>query len=225
MPSVPAAERLPFLIAHLEGPAREEVRYAPEEEKDSVDKIVILLLSTFGETRSNAQLKRELYERRQRNRESVRELSRALLKISKGIYNALQSKNEMLIEVFCENLIDSHIKREMKRLVRSQTTISFSALRSEAIRLEEDGMGNSYQNACVRGIQEPHHTPGDSSPLDRIAAQLELLATTQSEIVSLLRSQQQAPVGVVNPDRPEPRSGGVVYCEYCNRRVTPPRGA
>ena len=83
LPSVPAAERLPFLIAHLEGPAREEVRYAPEEEKDSVDKIVILLLSTFGETRSNAQLKRELYERRQRNRESVREFSLALLEISK----------------------------------------------------------------------------------------------------------------------------------------------
>ena len=48
--------------------------------------------------------------------------------------------------------------------------------------------------------------------------QLELLATTQSEIVSLLRSQQQAPVCVVNPDRTEPRSGGVVYCEYCSRR-------
>ena len=217
LPSVPAAERLPFLIAHLEGPAREEIRCASEEEKDSVDKIFILLLSIFGETRSNAQLKRELYERRQRIRESVREFSRALLEISEGISNALQCKNEMLIEVFCENLIDIHIKREMKRLVRSQTTISFSALRSEAIRLEEDGMGNSYQNACVRGIRKPHHTPDDSGPLDRIAAQLELLATTQSEIVSLLRSQQQAPVGVVNPDRPEPRSGGAVYCDYCSR--------
>ena len=126
-------------------------------------------MSTFGETRSNAQLKRELYERRQRNRECVRELSRALLEISEGISNAMQSKNEMLIEVFCENLINIHIKREMKRLVRSQTTISFSSLRSEAIRLEEDGMGNSYQNACVRGIQEPHYTRGDSNPLDRIA--------------------------------------------------------
>ena len=197
--SVPAAERLPFLIAHLEGPAREEVSYAPEEEKDSVDNIFTLLLSTFGETPSNAQLKSELYERRQRNRESVREFSPAMLEISEGISDKMQSKKEMLIEVFCENLVDIHIKRGMKRLVRSQTTISFSALRSEAIRLEEDGMGNSYQNACVRGIQEPHHTRGDSSPLDRIAAQLELLATTQSEIVSLLRSQQQAPVGVGEP--------------------------
>ena len=137
--------------------------------------------------------------------ESVREFSRALLEISEGISDKLQSKNEMVIEVFCENLVDIHIKRDMKRLVRGQSTISFSALISEAIRLEEDGMGSSYENACVRGIQEPHHTPGEPSPLDRIAAQLELLATTESEIVSLLRLQQQAPVGVVNPDKPEPR--------------------
>ena len=59
LPSVPPVERLPFLIGHLEGPAREEVRCAPEEEKDSVDKVFTLLLSTFGENRSNAQLKRE----------------------------------------------------------------------------------------------------------------------------------------------------------------------
>ena len=25
-------------------------------------------------------------------------------------------------------------------------------------------------------------------------------------------------MGVVNPDRPEPRSGGAGYCEYCSRR-------
>ena len=61
--SVPAVEKLPFLIGHLEGPAREEVRYAPDEEKDSVDKVFTLLLSTFGKNRSNAQLKRELYDR------------------------------------------------------------------------------------------------------------------------------------------------------------------
>ena len=80
-------------------------------------------------SRSNAQLKRELNERRQRNRESVKEFSRALLEISEGICDKMQSKNEMLVEVFCQNLVDIHIKREMKRLVRSQTTISFSALK------------------------------------------------------------------------------------------------
>ena len=73
----------------------------------------------------------------------MREFSRALLVIYEGVSGKMQSKNEMLIEVFCENLVDVHIRRETKILVRSQTTICFSALRFEAIRLREDGMGNS----------------------------------------------------------------------------------
>ena len=50
-------------MAYLEGTAREEVWYAPDEEKDSVVNIFTLLLTTFGETRSNAQLKRVVRER------------------------------------------------------------------------------------------------------------------------------------------------------------------
>ncbi|KAI0239028.1 hypothetical protein LSAT2_010212 [Lamellibrachia satsuma] len=82
LPSVSSAERLSCLIAHLEGPAREEVRDAPSDEKDGIDNIFTLLVSTFGETRSNAQLKREFYDRVQGSREGVKELSRALLEMS-----------------------------------------------------------------------------------------------------------------------------------------------
>ena len=104
LPSVSTADRLSFLIAHLEGPAREEVRYAPSDEKDCIDKIFTLLVSAFGENRSNAQLKRELYDRVHGSRESVREFSRALLEISEGLTDKVESKDNMLIEIFCENL-------------------------------------------------------------------------------------------------------------------------
>ena len=63
LPSVYSADKLSFLIAHLDGPAREEVRYAPSDEKDCIDKIFTLLVSAFGENRSNAQLKTDLYDR------------------------------------------------------------------------------------------------------------------------------------------------------------------
>ena len=72
LPSVSSAERLSFLIAHLEGPARKELRYSRSDEKDCIDKIFTLLMSTFGETRINAQLKRKVYDRVQSSRESVR---------------------------------------------------------------------------------------------------------------------------------------------------------
>ena len=195
LPSVSSTERLSFLIAHLDGPAREEVRYAPSDEKDCIDKIFTLLVSTFGETRSNTQLKRELYDRVQGSRESVREFSRALLEISEGLTDKAESKDNMLIEVFCENLLEPQIKREIKRLVRTDHKISFRALRSEAIQLEEDFLSGPHRSVRVREVHEPRHSSDDPSPLERIAAQLELLATTQSEIVSLLRAQQQTAAG------------------------------
>ena len=108
----------------------------------------------------------------------------------------------MLIEMFYENMLEPQIRRETKRLVRTDPKISFGALRSEAIQLEEDGL--SYAS-------------DDLSPLKRIAAQLELLATTQSEIVCLLQAQTAAGVAA-RPSRPEPRSSGSLHCEYCRRR-------
>ena len=219
LPSVSSANRLSFLIAHLEGSARKEVKYAPSDEKDCIDKIFTLMMSTVGETRSNAQLKRELYDRIQGSRESVREFSRALLKISEGLTDKAESKDNMLIEVFCENLLEPQIKREIKRLLPTDPKISFGALRSEAIQLEEDGLSGPHRSVRVREVHEPHHASDDPSPLDRIAAQLELLATTQSEIVSLLRAQQQRAAGVAaRSSRPEPRSSGPLNCEYCRRR-------
>ena len=176
LPSVSSANRLSFFIAHLDGPAREEVRYAPRDEKDCIDKIFTLLVSAFGENRFNAQLKRGLYDRVQGSRENVRELSRAFLEISEGSTDKADSKDNMLIGVFCENLLEPQIKREIKRLVWTDPKISFGALRSEAIQLEEDGLSGPNRSVRVREVHEPRHASDDPSPLERIAAQLELLA-------------------------------------------------
>ena len=63
-------------------------------------------------------MKRKLYDQVQGSRESVREISRALLEIS----DRAESKDNMLIEVFYENLLEPQIKREI-RLVRTDTKI------------------------------------------------------------------------------------------------------
>ena len=80
-------------------------------------------------------------------------------------------------------MLELQIKREIKRLVRIDPNISFGALRSEAIQLEEDGLSGPHRSVHVREVHEPRYASDDPSPLERIAAQLELLATTQSEIV------------------------------------------
>ena len=88
-------------------------------------------------------------------------------------------------------------------------------------RLEYCKIDGDYFLGCVRvrEVHEPHHASDDPSPLERIAAQLELLANTHSEIVSLLRAQQHTAAGVAAiPNRPEPRSSGSLHYEYCRRR-------
>ena len=187
----------------------------------TVSILFTLLASAFGENRSNAQLKRELYDRVQGSRESVREFSRALLEISEGLTDKAESKDNMLIEVLCENLLEPQIKLDIKRLVRTDPNISFGALRSEAIQQEEDGLSGPHRSVRVREVHEPRHASDDPSPLERIAAQLELLATTQSKIMSLLRAQQQTATGVAaRPSRPEPRSSESLHCEYCRGKTT-----
>ncbi|KAI0229797.1 hypothetical protein LSAT2_019789 [Lamellibrachia satsuma] len=131
--------------------------------------------------------------------------------MSEGLTDKTESKDNMLIEVFCEYLLELQIKREIKRLVRIDPNISFGALRSEAIQLEEDGLSGPHRSVHVREVHEYRHASDDSSPLELIAAQLELLATTQSEIVSFLQAQQQTAAGwlrggcgvAARPSRPE----------------------
>ena len=120
--------------------------------------------------------------------------------------------------MFCQNLIELQIKREIKRVVRTDSKISFSALCSDAIQLEEDGLNGPHRSVRVRKVHEPRDASDDPSPLDRFAAQLELCSNTQSEFVSLLRAQQMAAWLAAKPIRPEPRSSGSFHCVYCRRR-------
>ena len=80
-------------------------------------------------------------------------------------------------------------------------------------------MSGPNRSVRVWEVHEPRLASDDPSPLERIAAQLELHATTQSEIVSLLLAQKQTAAGVAaRPSRPEPRSSGSLHVEYCRRR-------
>ena len=74
-------------------------------------------MSAFGENRSNAQLKRELYDRVQGSRESVREFSRALLEMSEGLTDKAESKDNMWKDVFCEKPVRTSDKTGNKETI------------------------------------------------------------------------------------------------------------
>ena len=87
--SVTAIDRVNYLIGHLDGVARDEVKYASDTDKADIESIFELLKKQFGERRTNAQLKRLLYDRVQGDRETIREFSRALLGITDWVTTCL----------------------------------------------------------------------------------------------------------------------------------------
>ena len=89
-----------FLWRHIEGVAREELRMYKEAERGSAEKIFDILREAFGERRSDLQIKRDLFDRRQGSKETLRAYSRALTELVHKLRGVSQvEKNKMLVGI------------------------------------------------------------------------------------------------------------------------------
>ena len=70
---------LDFVLSNLEGAARIEIKCRPAGEREDVEKLFRALEEVYGETLTSSQLLRQFYERRQAERESMSDLSHALV--------------------------------------------------------------------------------------------------------------------------------------------------
>ncbi len=128
-------EQLTFIMRHLEGTAKKEVKLSPKQCTNEPEKVFTLLREAFGETRSSAKIKRLLYERTQGGKGTIREFSRALLEIADKLGDDEKVKEGMLIEVLCENTCDRSVRREMKRMILEKPGLEFTDLGALAIKL------------------------------------------------------------------------------------------
>ena len=107
-----------FLLSHLEGAAKSEVRLR-DECKDP-ESIFNVLTQSFGDNRSRAQLLRQFYDRTQRKGESLRAFSHALMETldkimsrgEKGHKVHISDRNIVLRDQFAENVYDLALRRE-----------------------------------------------------------------------------------------------------------------
>lgn len=74
-----ASDKAFFLFDHLEGEAREEIRYRPDDERNDPIKIIAVLKELYGCSQSYVSLQEAFFSRRQREGESLLEFSLALI--------------------------------------------------------------------------------------------------------------------------------------------------
>lgn len=157
-----AADRAFFLFDHLEGEAREEIRYRSAIEREDPEKIIFALRELYGCSQSCVALQEAFFSRRQHEGETLLEFSLALMglleRVKQRSPSGLPNADPLLRDQFVEHVRESGLRRELKQFVRRQPNSTLLEVRSEAIRWEQEGTpggarGRSHSVPSVQGFQ------------------------------------------------------------------------
>ena len=219
--SMDDAEAAQYIIRHLEGAARDEVSYQSEDISKDPKKIFTVLEMVFGERYDSAQLKKLIYERGQKDKESVQEFARVLSGLVSRLTHVDRTvkSNDVLCEAFCQNVRDKSLRRYLKQVHRESKEIAFFDLRMLAVQWLED----EEPVVCSQleaSISQTH--------IELLTKQMTQVCSIQEQILQHLSGKQ-----VVNENIPTgtaadvPASGlsstiqedrgSKVQCYYCKR--------
>ena len=217
-----------FLFDHLEGEAREEIKYRPAVEREDPNKIIDILRDLYGCSQSYVALQEAFFCRKQQDGETLQEFSLALMglmeKVKQRAPATMLNAEVLLRDQFTEHVLDNSLRRELKQLVRRSPTSTLLEIREEAIRWEREGMpggarGRSNSVPAAYGTQYAVHS--GTRPVHRDSPQ----SSEFTEVMDLLKKQQEqlnqltqtvaSLRGTQPPSRP-PRTGPVT-CWRCQQ--------
>ncbi|XP_023817649.1 uncharacterized protein LOC105355397 [Oryzias latipes] len=169
-----ALEKAFFIFDHLEGEAKEEIRYRPRCEREDPEKIINILRELYGCSSSYVALQEKFFSRTQQEGESLQEYSPALLsvmdKIKQTSPESVPQSDKLLRDQFIEHVLDPDLCRELKRLVRLTPQMSMWEARTTAIQWEregrpgEDRRGGLYPVPSICAMQGSNVKPGAPPP-------------------------------------------------------------
>ena len=154
-----------FVLSHLQNPARDELKLRQKTARNTAPKIFTILREAFGEKRSLPQLLKAFYDRYQQPGENILEFSHALRKHFQRVVtkcpSAADDSDTTLRDTFVDNLRDPLLRKELKRMIRSSSSVTFLDVREEALRWSEDDTADHH--AVIDKVQahaSPHRQPG-----------------------------------------------------------------
>lgn len=216
-----------FLFDHLEGEAKDEIRYRSAAEREDPDKIFAILEELYGCSESYVAVQHAFFSRGQQEGETLQEFSLALMGLMEKVKRCapadMPNAETLLRDQFVEHILNSSLRRELKQLVRRQPESNLLEVRAEAIRWEQEGLpggarGRSQSVPSVYGVQYGVHGAPQavvpSSSLSEVSEMREMLKRQQEQLDQLVGSiaQLQNPTQYRRP----PRSGPLI-CRRCNQ--------
>lgn len=219
-----AVDQAYFIFDHLEGEAKDEIRYRTRAEREDSEKILSILQDMYGCARSYVSLQQCFFSRKQQEGESLQEFSHALCclmeKVERSAPRRITDAPILLRDQFVEYVLDPNLRRELKRVVRQHPEHTLLDIRAEAIRWEREGRpeeprGRSYSVPSFSALHFSSARPSSATANVELAELRQLLEKQQEQLDKLTQGMlalQTAP----RPAARYPRSK-VVVCLRCQK--------
>ncbi|KAF7227885.1 putative LOC107386907-like protein, partial [Nothobranchius furzeri] len=216
-----------FVYDHLEGEAKEEIRYRPRAEREDPECILTILQELYGCSKSYVTLQEDFFSRKQKEGESLQEFSHALFclmeKITVNAPGVVSDAAVLLRDQFTEHVLEPSLRRELKKLVRGNPTLTLLDVRKEAIQWEQEGQpadvrsrNNHLTSFCAVQNSQSNRSASESVPRasDGLSEIKEMLVKQQEQINLLSQSllQLQGPPGSQHLNR-----ASQIICRRCQK--------
>lgn len=193
-------EKALFLYDHLEGEARNEIKYRPTTVKESPTEIIKVLNEVYGCSKSYVFWQQRFFDRKQQQNESLFEFSHALMELMERVKqsksDAIANSDIVLRDQFCENVHDHTLRRELKRLVRADGEMTLLDVRREAIRWVEEGQSGRDRTPRASGrASETQYTSQCEATLaqtSELAELKDMVLKQQAQLDTLLKHLGQS---------------------------------
>lgn len=222
------ADQALFLFDHLEGEAKEEIKFRSSAERGDPARVLAILKELYGCAQSYVTLQQAFFSRHQLEGETLQEFSLALMALMAQVKqcapDGMPNADALLRDQFVEHVLDSSLRRELKQLVRREPAVTLLELRSEAIRWEREGLpggarGRSFSLPSAYGLQ--YGVQGHVQPTLKVASP----EPGFSELMQLMKRQQEQlnqltqTVASLQAPRPQGRTlrNGPLICRRCQR--------
>ena len=227
-------EAADYLLSHLEGPARREVRFRPADQLNEADALFKNLLETFGERASASQLLRNVYERKQMEGETITEYSHQLVQLIDRLENVspdhVLDRDTILRDQLIENVREPYLRWELKKQVTNEPESTFITCRETVIQWSTETIQWSTETETKKKVrtssqivdvksmqslpQQPHSDQvvkmltemmaKQQTLIEGIAHQQQELAKNQEELRQLASGTQRGPLSRM-------RSAGICF--------------
>ena len=172
-----------FVMDHLIGSAKSEVRLRSIKERETGEQILDILEKVFVTKDTVTQLQQKFYQRDQRENETLEGYSLALMQLSERVNRKagkeMPVKDHTLMERFIDGLRYQHLRQELRMFALDKGKMPFLEFRFQMLRWIEDNP------TIQKSVHKTSALSDNSELLALIKTQQEMLQKQQEQIDNL----------------------------------------